>query len=59
MINTSHRKRNELLDEALTAQKALEKRNNIIPRKRNTGDMYLDKQVCAEYEQFLDKIGHP
>jgi hypothetical protein len=26
---------------------------------QNTHDMYKDKQVSREYEEFLDKIGHP
>ena len=37
----------------------------IKNEERNDGycdkisDMYKDKQVCKEYEEFLDKIGAP
>lgn len=47
MINTINRKHNQLLDEALVAQKAEENRNNIIPRK--------PVKVNKEYEAWLDK----
>ena len=28
-------------------------------RMKTTINAYKDKKVCKEYEQFLDKIGHP
>ena len=30
-----------------------------IQRNKNRQDMYRDKQVCEEYERWLDMVGHP